>query len=233
MRYRHERHAKDELRNALIRAGRGVGTPLALAAAATAAGFFSFLPTTYVGVAELGLVAGIGMIVAFVLCITLLPALLMLFKPPGEADAVGFRSLAALDRMMVTRRSEVLRAAAVAAVASLILVTFVKFDFNPLDLRSAKTESVSTILDLMKDPQTSPNTIDVLAPNLDAARALAAKAERDPAGRTGDHAERFRARRSAGQEAGADRRCQPAAGRDDQSLRGQAGAERRGGRGKP
>jgi hypothetical protein len=51
----------------------------------------------------------------------------------------------------------------------------VKFDFNPLDLRSAKTESVSTVLDLMKDPLTSPNTIDVLAPNLDAAKELSDK----------------------------------------------------------
>jgi hopanoid biosynthesis associated RND transporter like protein HpnN len=56
-----------------------------------------------------------------------------------------------------------------------VLVGFVKFDFNPLDLRSAKTESVSTVLDLMQDPQTSPNTIDVLAPNLNAAGALSRK----------------------------------------------------------
>ena len=36
------------------------------AAAATAVGFFSFLPTDYVGVAELGLIAGIGMVVVTV-----------------------------------------------------------------------------------------------------------------------------------------------------------------------
>ena len=175
VRYRAERHAKDDLRPALIRAGRGVGTPLALAAAATAAGFFSFLPTSYVGVAELGLVAGIGMIVAFVLCITFLPALLMLANPGGEKEGIGFAFLETVDRVMVSHRKEVLSGAAVAALVSLILVTFVKFDFNPLDLRSAKTESVSTLLDLMKDPLTSPNTIDVLAPNLDAAKALSGR----------------------------------------------------------
>ena len=94
VRYRGERYVSHDLRQALICAGRGVGMPLALAAAATAAGFFSFLPTTYIGVAELGLVAGIGMIVAFVLSITLLPALLMLLEPPGEAEDVGFACLA-------------------------------------------------------------------------------------------------------------------------------------------
>jgi hypothetical protein len=175
VRYRAERHADDDLRPALIRAGRGVGTPLALAAAATAAGFFSFLPTSYVGVAELGLVAGVGMVVAFVLCITLLPALLMLFKPSGEAEGVGFAFFEKVDRVMVSHRRQVMGAAAAAGGIALILVTFVKFDFNPLDLRSAKTESVSTILDLMKDPLTSPNTIDVLASNLAAAKALSQK----------------------------------------------------------
>ncbi len=175
VRYRAERHAEDDLRPALIRAGRGVGTPLALAAAATAAGFFSFLPTSYVGVAELGLVAGIGMIVAFILCITLLPALLMIVKPSGEAEGIGFAFFETVDRIMVSHRRQVMAVAALAAVVALILVTFVKFDFNPLDLRSARTELVSTILDLMKDPQTSPNTIDVLAPNLDAAKALSQK----------------------------------------------------------
>jgi predicted RND superfamily exporter protein len=41
VRYRHERHHEGVLSTALEQAGRGVGVPLALAAAATAAGFFS------------------------------------------------------------------------------------------------------------------------------------------------------------------------------------------------
>ena len=178
VRYRAERHAEDDLRPALIRAAAGVGTPLALAAAATAAGFFSFLPTSYVGVAELGLVAGIGMVVAFVLCITLIPALLMLFHPYGEPEGIGFAFFEVIDRILISHRVQVLTGSAALAVAALVLVSFVKFDFNPLDLRSANTESVSTVLDLMQDPQTSPNTIDVLAPNLNAARALSRKLSR-------------------------------------------------------
>jgi hypothetical protein len=175
VRYRHERFIAHDLRKALVRAGRSVGKPLALAAAATAAGFFSFLPTSYVGVAELGLVAGIGMIVAFILCITLLPALLMILRPCGESDEVGFRFMAPIDKIMVVKRRQVLGAALLVGAVALLLTSLIRFDFNPLDLRSAKTESVSTILDLTRDPQTSPNTIDVLAPNLDAAKAMVAK----------------------------------------------------------
>ena len=65
VRYRAERYEHPEIGQALRLAARSVGLPLALAAAATAVGFFSFLPTNYVGVAELGLMAGLGMIVAF------------------------------------------------------------------------------------------------------------------------------------------------------------------------
>lgn len=172
VRYRHERHLEHDLMQALPRTGRGVGIPLALAAAATAAGFFSFLPTTYTGVAELGMVAGIGMIVAFLLSITMLPALILLLNPPGELEDVGFKSLGRVDDFMTKHRKRVIQIAGAAGVISLGLMAFVQFDSNPLNLRSPKVESVSTLLDLMQNPQTSPNTIDVPAFSLLAADEL-------------------------------------------------------------
>ncbi len=55
VRYRAERYEVDDLqRRALAMRRRHVGVPLTLAAAATAAGFLSFLPTDYKGVSELG-----------------------------------------------------------------------------------------------------------------------------------------------------------------------------------
>jgi len=66
VRYRAERHELGELTPSLIAAAGDVGKPLTLAAAAAAAGFFSFLPTAYEGLAELGLIAGCGMLIAFV-----------------------------------------------------------------------------------------------------------------------------------------------------------------------
>ena len=174
VRYRAERHGAGDLEPALMRAGRGVGTPLALAAAATAAGFFSFLPTAYVGVGELGLIAGIGMVVAFVLSITMLPALLMLLAPRGEHVEIGFAALAPADLFIARNRRRILIAGALAGpCGAAACIPFLRFDFNPLDLRSRKVESVSTLFDLMRDPETSPNTIDVLAPSLGAADKMA------------------------------------------------------------
>ena len=180
VRYRSERFHQPDLAKALCHTGRSVGVPLALAAAATAAGFLSFLPTEYTGVAELGFVAGVGMIVAFATSITLLPALLMLMKPRGEADDVGFASLARVDDYLAAHRRVVLRFATLAGVAALVLTVLLRFDSNPLDLRSPSVESVSTLFDLMKNPQTSPNTIDAPAPSLKAADALAARLSREP-----------------------------------------------------
>ncbi len=175
VRYRSERFHQPDLGKALCHTGRSVGVPLALAALATAVGFFSFWPTEYTGVAELGLVAGLGMIAALLTSITLLPALLMLLNPAAEGEDVGFARLASWDTYLTRHRKTVLRISALAGTAALVLTVFLRFDSNPLNLRSPKVESVSTLFDLMKNPETSPNTIDVAAPSPAAAQALSQK----------------------------------------------------------
>jgi hypothetical protein len=97
VRYRNERYETGDLRSALISAARKSGAPLALAAATTAVGFASFVPTAYRGLAELGKIAGSGMIIAFLTSITLLPALLWVLKPPAEPRPMGFAALAPVD----------------------------------------------------------------------------------------------------------------------------------------
>src|SRR5262249_60588602 len=89
VRARAERLVQPSRAAALAQTGAGIGRPLALSAAAIGAGFFAFLPTSYIGVAELGTIAGLGMIVAFALCILLLPALLVLLRFPAAQMAEG------------------------------------------------------------------------------------------------------------------------------------------------
>ncbi len=171
--YRAKRHLHDNLQLALREAGAEVGVPLALAAASTAAGFYSFLPTDYRGVSELGLIAGTGMIIAFITSVTLLPALLAVMRPGGEPGAVGYAALAPLDRFLTRHRRAMLVGAALIAVVSMVLLPKLEFDFNPLHLRSPHAESVATLVDLMKNPDTTPNTIEILAPTLGDAVSLA------------------------------------------------------------
>ncbi len=173
VRYRAERHASHDLDKALQGTARGVAGPLLLAAASIAAAFYSFLPTAYVGLSELGLIAGTGMIIAFLTTITLLPALLSALKPAGEPAPVGWAALAPLDRFLDRRRNWVVGLTLTAVILGLPLLRNLSFDFNPLDLRSRRAESVSTLLDLIADPDTSPNTIDILKPDLASAAVLA------------------------------------------------------------
>ncbi|HEY9536026.1 MAG TPA: MMPL family transporter, partial [Kiloniellaceae bacterium] len=71
---------------ALVEAAGITGGPLLLCAVTSALAFFSFFPTAYRGLSELGLIAGAGMVIALFLNLTLLPALLRLLPaPPGAA----------------------------------------------------------------------------------------------------------------------------------------------------
>jgi hopanoid biosynthesis associated RND transporter like protein HpnN len=160
---------------ALQRAATALGAPLSLAAGAVFLGFGAFLPTDYVGIAELGIIAGLGMIVALVASVTLLPALLMLLKPGAPRREVGFKEAAPLDRWLHSHRKTVLWAFALSMAGSIALLPLVQFDFNPLHLRAKDGPAMLTLTDLMHDPLRTPNTINVLAPNADAAKALATK----------------------------------------------------------
>ena len=140
VRYRAERYEVDNLRTALTNCARHVGIPLTLAATATAAGFMSFLPTHYKGLSELGLIAGLGMIIAFLVSITLLPALLRLFNPSGEKEPLGYASLAPVDSFMERHRIPIIVGTAVISLGGLPLLYYLQFDFNPMNLRSPKVE---------------------------------------------------------------------------------------------
>jgi hopanoid biosynthesis associated RND transporter like protein HpnN len=175
VRYRAERHEVDGLYEALLHAGRRAGAPLTLAALATAAGFLSFLPTAYRGLSELGLIAGVGMLIAFLTSITLLPALLSKLKPRSEPQHLGYAVLAPVDSFLERHRTSILIITALVVVGASPLLFWLRFDFNPINLRSPKVESVATYIELEQDPDSSANNIGALEPSLAAADAVAAK----------------------------------------------------------
>ena len=180
VKYRAETLVLDDQDEAIVAAARDVGASLALAAGAIAAGFFAFLPTSYVGVSELGVIAGAGILVAFGLSISLLPALLHMLHPPVESARGGFEFLRPLDGVMHKRRKLVLAINGAIALACVASLPFLRFDSDPLDLKNPHSESMRTLTDLRNDPNNSPNTIDVLAPNLAAAGAIADRMDKLP-----------------------------------------------------
>src|SRR5580692_5207258 len=175
VRYRTERHEHGDLRRALRWAARKAGHPLSLAAAATAVGFFAFLPTSYRGLSELGLIAGCGMLVAFACSITLVPASLALLKPPGEPAPVGFRSLAPLDDFLQRHRIAVIVGTIGVVLAGTPLLFQLTFDSNPINLENPNAPSVRTYRELQGTPETSGNDAEVLTASLNEADATAGR----------------------------------------------------------
>lgn len=175
VRFNAERLDGADTGKALQRAAVALSAPLALAAGAVFLGFGAFLPTDYIGIAELGIIAGLGMVVALIASVTLLPAILMLLKPGAPRREVGFAEAAPVDRWLHSHRKTVLWAFGLSMAGSIALLPFVQFDFNPLHLRAKDGPAMRTLSDLMRDPLRTPNTINLLAPNADAARALTEK----------------------------------------------------------
>jgi hopanoid biosynthesis associated RND transporter like protein HpnN len=180
VRYRSERHARDDLGSSLVATARGMSGTLLLAATSIATAFYSFLPTAYLGLSELGLIAGTGIIIAFATTVTLLPALLMMLRPSGEQKPIGYAALAPLDRFLGRQRNWIVGLTLSVAIVGLPLLAGLQFDFNPLNLRAQDSESISTLLDLMNDPDTSPNTIEVLKDSLAQALPVAERLRQLP-----------------------------------------------------
>ncbi|WP_027550416.1 MMPL family transporter [Bradyrhizobium sp. Cp5.3] len=180
VRYRSERYKVNDLSNALVLAAKRSAVPLSLAAMATAAGFLCFMPTDYKGISELGQIAGVGMLVAFVSSITILPALLKLLNPPGEMEPVGYAFLAPLDHFLEKHRVVIVGGTMLLALGGLPLLYFMRFDFNPMNLRNPNAESIATFLDLRKDPNTGANAINVMTTSEEQAREVEARLEKVP-----------------------------------------------------
>ena len=174
VRYRDMRHRHADPALAMHETGQAVGVQILVAAVATSAGFLAFLPTDFRGVAELGLIAGTGMLIAFACTIVFLPAAMSLLRPRGEPAEVGYRWGGWLDAAIRRRRHAVLGAFVVLGVLGAAQIPRLSFDSDPLHTKDPTTEAMRTLYDLMDSPVTNPFTITILAADPDAAVALAA-----------------------------------------------------------
>jgi hopanoid biosynthesis associated RND transporter like protein HpnN len=153
---------------------KGVGRSLLVSCITIAIGFFSFVPTAYAGVAELGLISGMGMFISFFANLTILPALLTLLPLPRRNKRQS-SSGGILLTLPYKYPKAILRVAVILGLGTLLLLPRVYFDYNPLNLYDKKSEAITTVKDLFKDPDSSPWTISILVRDAEAGRALAEK----------------------------------------------------------
>jgi uncharacterized protein len=180
VRYREMRHEYPDPAAAMVETGRRVGGQILVASAATAAGFLAFVPTDFRGVAELGLIAGVGMLIAFFCTLSFLPAAITLFRPRGERGEIGFAWARPLDQIVRHRRRPILAGFAALAALGLALVPRLSFDPDPLHTKNPRTEAMETLRDLRDSPLTNPFSAEILAPNVTDATALAKRLDKMP-----------------------------------------------------
>lgn len=151
---------------------KGVGRSLLLSCITVAIGFYSFVPTAYAGVAELGMISGTGMFISFFATVTVLPALLTLFKTENS-KGLTLSSWNRLTTLPYKHSGAIVAGAVLLGVASVPFLHKVFFDYNPLNLYSEKSEAVTAVKELFKSPKTEPWTISVLVKGEENAKSLA------------------------------------------------------------
>jgi hopanoid biosynthesis associated RND transporter like protein HpnN len=141
----------------------------------TAIGFFAFVPTDFVGVAELGLISGVGMFISLICTLTLLPALMSVPPiPAGRWKAGPPLQRTQMLSAIPLRFPRSIRASAVAlGAAAIFVLPQARFDNNPLNVRDPSSESVRTFNDLLEKGGASPWSLNAVVPNIRAAESIA------------------------------------------------------------
>lgn len=161
--YRDEITRHPTLLLALQSSNKHISKALIFCAITTSIGFFSFVPTDYTGVAELGIIAGSGMFISLFLTLTLLPSLLLLL---GTKKKTHYRSIPTVFfKIGLQKHKLTLLLIALLTIISLFQITHIKFDNNVLNLQDPNTESVQTFKELLNDKTISAWNTVILANN--------------------------------------------------------------------
>lgn len=163
---------------AMCGSAESVGSSLLICAMTTAIGFFVFVPTQYLGIAELGLIAGAGMFIILFQTMTLFPVLLSTFLQvsPRSIEGASFRFQHAWWAPLERRPGRVTAAGGILGLLAAASLPFLRFDPNVINMRNPDTISVQAFNDLLAQTGTaSPWFINSVAPNLEFARERSAK----------------------------------------------------------
>lgn len=180
LRYKESVDHGNGLPMALGKAASGTGVAISLAALCAAIGFFAFVPTDYIGLSQLGIIAGGGMFIGLFATLTLLPALLAIMPLRASARPLDDKNDHAVSSFLERHARAVCYGALALGLASLAAFPFVRFDIDPINLKDPKTESVQAYRDVTRDSSTSPYAASVVMPSLASADALAKRLDKLP-----------------------------------------------------
>ncbi len=165
LRYREFRLEDHTPKEALLHSLRTVSPSLLLCALTTALALYSFIPTAYKGISELGIIAGTSMFIVVFVTLTAMPALLTLLPLQPTSRWQKPRTLflpESLARFPYRHNLALRRTSFFLVLVSLGLLCGIEVDFNPVNLRDPNSESVQTFKELLRTKETSPMFLSAL-----------------------------------------------------------------------
>lgn len=153
-----------------------VGPALVLAAITTALAFFSFIPTAFDGIAQLGIIAGVGVIIALFVSVTFTPAALAL--APARAARSDPEATQKRRGLAETLSAPVAVVVVLLGLASVVYLPKARFDADPMSLRDPSSQSVRGFNLLFTDDDTLPYRLSRLTGSAEEAEATAAEAKK-------------------------------------------------------
>jgi hopanoid biosynthesis associated RND transporter like protein HpnN len=181
-------HTKDPV-TAVLESYRRTGPAVAVAGLTTAAAFLSILLMRFRGFAELGLVAGVGVLLCLVSALVCLPAILVVYgRRRSERDRAPRDRSVPLDRLWLERMAgQVCRfpkaVTATAAVTTLLFgwaATGLTFNSNILDLLPREAESLRYQRRVTLESDLSPVFNFVVAEDLQDLETMQTRAAEEP-----------------------------------------------------
>ena len=171
-----------EFKDFLLSTNNSITKALLLTAIAVAIGFFSFAFTSFRGLAQLGIIAGVGMFISLFLTLSFLPSFLILIKKFSNQKLNNYTKDNLRDFYFVGFMSFFKRNSKIFFTLSVFFLLFsifnlknIQFDNDPIKLRNQESTSVITMNDLIKDQTINPHSVDVLTDNIIKANELKKK----------------------------------------------------------
>ncbi len=151
-----------------VAAAGDVGIPLMLSALSAVIGFLSFLPTAYVGLAELGKVSAIGMSIAFIMTFTFLPAWYKVTgvtsgkMQPRRLTGIGERFGHFFSSQLSFAPKTVMFVITLLAMGSLWYAKDLRFNYSHLAMRNKASEAIVTLSEIQKHDVSTDYSISVI-----------------------------------------------------------------------
>ncbi|MEM9621750.1 MAG: MMPL family transporter [Pseudomonadota bacterium] len=162
-----------EVSGALVDSTRSVGRAISLCTLTTGIGFLGFWPTAYQGLADLGVISAGGMVVAWLLTFTYLPAFYALAGAP-RAHQMDLPTSERVVGVLVRHRRTVIAVVLLLGAVAAAVASRASFDYSVLALKDPEAESMRALRELQDEGLSTDYQLFVVTQDAASVSAVAA-----------------------------------------------------------